>query len=262
VTDISFAIAEALAAPDPPSRVRLTRALARAWRRGELSFAFTHPMADRPAEPARPILLRPGDMPKRRRGGSDAGRIAMLHALAHIEYVAIALALDAAGRFGAEFPRDFTSDWLAVAADEAMHFVLLDRRLRQLGSHYGALPAHDGLWGVAQATKEEPLARLALVPMVLEARGLDVTPATVARFTAQGDTASARILDRIYRDEIRHVAVGTRWYEWMCERQGLMPQNHWKALVNARLKGALKPPFNNSARSTAGLTQDYYAGVA
>src|SRR3546814_1366777 len=146
-------------------------------------------------------ILRPGQMPRRRSGGSDRGRIAMLHALAHIEFVAIDLAVDLVARFGGDFPRPFVDDWLGVAADEAMHFALLDRRLRALGSHYGALPAHGGLWEAAAATADDALARLAIVPMVLEARGLDVTPAMVDRFRAAGDEASARLLERIYRSE-------------------------------------------------------------
>jgi uncharacterized ferritin-like protein (DUF455 family) len=262
VTDLSIAIAQALRSGSASERVRTTRTLVRRWRRGELDWAFTQPMADRPVEPPLPLLLRPGDMPKRGRGGSVAARVAMLHALAHIEFVAIALALDMVGRFGEEFPRGFTDDWLSVAADEAMHFALLDRRLRSLGSHYGALPAHDGLWSTAQATGDDALARLALVPMVLEARGLDVTPATVARFEAQGDGPSARILGRIYRDEIRHVAVGTRWFEWGCTAAGVAPHTHWQTLVSTRLRGALKGPFNDSARHAAGLTQEYYGAVA
>ena len=156
-------------------------------------------------------------MPKRGKGGSERGRIAMLHALAHIEFAAIDLAFDLAGRFGAGFPPAFVDDWFDVGADEAMHFALLDRRLRALGSHYGALPAHDGLWEAAEATAHDALARLAVVPMVLEARGLDVTPATIARFEAAGDARSAAILGRIYRDEIRHVAAGTLWFRIGCE---------------------------------------------
>jgi uncharacterized ferritin-like protein (DUF455 family) len=260
--DLSAAIADALSAPDAMLRVKRTRALVRAWRRGKLDWTFVVPMADRPIEPVTPVLLRPGAMPKRRRGGSLAGRIALLHALAHIEFVAIALALDIVGRFGAQFPRTFSDEWLGVAADEAMHFALLDRRLRQLGSRYGALPAHDGLWSTAQATAEEAIVRLALVPMVLEARGLDVTPATVARLRALGDEPSARILERIYQDEIRHVAVGTRWFEWSCKKAEIEPQGHWKELVRTRLNGVVKPPFNDSARASAGLTQEYYAAVA
>ncbi len=186
----------------------------------------------------------------------------MLHALAHIEFVAIDLAFDLVGRFGAHFPRTFADDWLRVGAEEAMHFALVQRRLRQLGSHYGALPAHDGLWEAAYETRHDALARLAIVPMVLEARGLDVTPTMIERFAGQGDTVSARILQRIFNDEIRHVQAGTTWFESACRDQQVLPKPYWKTLVNRHFKGDLKPPFNDSARSRAGLTHDYYMQVA
>src|SRR5687768_1223552 len=156
---IASACRAVLLAAEPADKVRAARAAARAWRRGELAHVFDTPMPDRPARPARPELLPASAMPKRGRGGSDRGRIAMLHALAHIEFAAIDLAFDMAGRFGADFPPEFTTDWLAVGADEAMHFALLDRRLRALGAGYGALPAHDGLWGAAAATAHDALAR-------------------------------------------------------------------------------------------------------
>ena len=186
----------------------------------------------------------------------------MLHALAHIEFVAIDLAFDLVGRFGGAFPRDFADDWLSVGADEAMHFALLDRRLKALGSSYGALPAHDGLWEAAEATARDPLARLAVVPMVLEARGLDVTPATVARFEAAGDTRSAAILQRIYRDEIRHVFAGTNWFAMACESRGIAVVPEWQRLVRTHFRGAIKGPFNDSARDEAGLSRDFYGGLA
>ena len=182
---------------DPHDKRRAARGLARAWRRGDIEHRCDTGMPDQPAWPAELELRAPNQMPKRGKGGSERGRIALLHALAHIEFVAIDLAVDLVGRFGGEFPRAFVDDWIGVAADEAMHFALLDRRLRQLGSHYGALPAHAGLWEAAQATADDALARLAIVPMVLEARGLDVTPATVDRFRSVGDEASAKILSRI-----------------------------------------------------------------
>ena len=190
-----------LLAAGPREKVRLARWTARAWRSGALAHEFDMAMPDRPARPGRPELVPPNRMPKRGRGGSERGRIAMLHALAHIEFGAIDLAFDMAGRFGAAFPRAFVDDWLSVGADEAIHFALLDRRLRALGSGYGALPAHDGLWEAAERTAGDVLARLALVPMVLEARGLDVTPATVERFEGAGNARSAAILGRIFRDE-------------------------------------------------------------
>ena len=238
------------------------RAIARDWRLGRLSADFSATMPDQPVWPVEPALLRPGAMPKRGRMGSERSRIAMLHALAHIEYVAIALALDIVGRFGRLFPRAFTDDWLRVAAEEAMHFALLDRRLRVAGSRYGALPAHEGLWSAAAATAHDATARLAIVPMVLEARGLDVTPATIRRFREQGDEPSARILGRIMADEIRHVAAGTRWFNWACDERKIDSVKHWQTLVSRHFRGGLKPPFNASARDKAGLTQEYYTAVA
>src|SRR3954470_13793629 len=188
-------------------------------------------MPERPARPSAPELLAPSRMPKRGKAGSQRSRIAMLHPLAHIEFAAIDLAFDMAGRFGAGLPRAFVDDWIGVGADEAIHFALLDRRLRALGSRYGALPAHDGLWDAATETAHDPLARLAVVPMVLEARGLDVTPATIERFAASGDAATVRILQRILSDEVRHVSAGTKWFESACNAGNYVPEPTWQALV-------------------------------
>ncbi|MBK6411739.1 ferritin-like domain-containing protein [Sphingopyxis sp.] len=246
----------------PHDKRRAARSMARAWRQGTLEHRCDTPMPDQPAWPAAPALLAPNRMPRRGKGGSERGRIALLHALAHIEFVAIDLAVDLLGRFGNQFPREFVDDWIGVAADEAMHFALLDRRLRALGSYYGALPAHAGLWESAQDTADDVLARLAIVPMVLEARGLDVTPSTVERFHAAGDESSAKILSRIYSDEIRHVRAGTAWFGWLCDERGFNAVETWHALVKARFRGAIKAPFNDSARHDAGLTQEYYAVIA
>lgn len=262
MTTLGEAARAVLMTSDPHAKRRAARALARAWRQGRLEHRCDAAMPDEPARPATPELLPPNKMPRRAKGGSDRARIAMLHALAHIEFVAIDLAVDIIGRFGGAFPRAFIDDWIDVAADEAMHFALLDRRLRTLGSHYGALPAHAGLWEAAQATADDALARLAIVPMVLEARGLDVTPGMISRFRLAGDEASAKILERIYVDEIRHVSAGTIWFEWLCDRRGFAAEPTWQALVKSRFRGALKPPFNDSARQDAGLTQEYYAVIA
>jgi len=218
-------------------------------------------MPPRPARPDRPELLPPNRMPKRGKG-TEAGRIALIHALAHIEFVAIDLAFDLVGRFGAHFPQAFADDWMRVGAEEAMHFALLDRRLRQLGSFYGAHPAHDGLWEAAEETAHDPLARLAVVPMVLEARGLDITPQTIVRFETAKDVVTARILGRILDDEVRHVAAGVRWFNQACVIRGDSPANAWRALVATHFRGVLKPPFNDSARAAAGLTIDFYGEVA
>lgn len=257
--DISDACRAILTTADPYAKVRAARNAAREWRLDRLAHAFTAPMPDRPARPDRPELLPPNRMPKRGRMGTDASRTAMIHALAHIEFVAIDLAFDLLGRFGAQFPRAFVDDWMRVGAEEAMHFALLDRRLRSLGSGYGALPAHDGLWQAAEETAHDPLARLAVVPMVLEARGLDVTPATIERFQQVGDQSTARILTRIASDEERHVAAGSRWFRFACETAQLDAAPTWRDLVGRHFRGALKPPFNDSARARAGLTRDFYA---
>ena len=259
---IAQAAQAVLLAREPRAKIKEARDAARAWRQGQLEHLFDVPMPDRPARPSSPELLPPSRMPKRGRAGSERARIAMLHALAHIEFGAIDLAFDLIGRFGAAFPHSFVDDWIGVGADEAMHFALLYRRLRALGSGYGALPAHDGLWEAAEATAHEALARLAVVPMVLEARGLDVTPATVARFEAAGDARSAAILSRIYLDEIRHVAAGTKWFKSCCESRELAAVPEWKRLIETYFRGALKPPFNASARDEAGLSRDFYEGVA
>lgn len=248
-----------LTSAEPAAKIFAARRAARDWRLGRLQHDFPVAMPDVPARPDRPELLPPNKMPRRKAGGSQHHRIALLHALAHIEFVAIDLAFDLIGRFGAAFPAAFVDDWMRVGADEAMHFALLDRRLRQLGSHYGALPAHDGLWQAAQDTAHDAAARLAIVPMVLEARGLDITPGTVARLAAQGDAVSARILHRIYHDEIRHVRAGSLWFEWTCQAQKYDSREHWQKLVRLHFRGGLKPPFNDSARQTAGLPRDYYS---
>jgi uncharacterized ferritin-like protein (DUF455 family) len=259
---IAAACREVLLSASPVEKVKAARATSRLWRRGELAWQFDEAMPERPNRPAEPVLLPPSRMPKRGKAGSARSRIAMLHALAHIEFGAIDLAFDMTGRFGSQFPRAFVGDWIGVGADEAIHFALLDRRLRSLGAHYGALPAHDGLWEAAHGTAHDPLARLAIVPMVLEARGLDVTPATVAAFEAAGDARSAQILNRIFRDEIRHVGTGTRWFELACESRELAVVAEWQRLVRTHFRGSLKPPFNDSARDEAGLSREFYAGVA
>lgn len=256
---ISAAIRDVLLTPEPRDKVMRTRALARDWRAGRLAHCFDTPMPDAPARPDKPELLPPNKMPNRRKGGSFAGRIAMLHAFAHIEFSAIDLALDAAGRFGKSLPESFVSDWLGVAADEAMHFAMLDRRLHSLGSSYGALPAHGGLWEAAEQTADDVLARLAVVPMVLEARGLDVSPAAIERFANQSDRRSAAILNRIYHDEIRHVGIGSKWFFRLCAEQRLDPPVHWQKLLRTHFRGALKAPFNDSARESAGLPRAMYA---
>ena len=262
MTSIAEAVRGVLLAAEPAEKVRRARQTARDWRLGRLDWSFEVAMPDRPARPARPELLPPARMAKRGKGGSERGRAALVHALAHIEFVAIDLAFDMAGRFGAAFPRAFVDDWMTVGADEAMHFALLDRRLRAMNLSYGALPAHDGLWEAAASTAHDRMARLAVVPMVLEARGLDVTPASIARFRAAGDEASARILGRIMHDEIKHVAAGVKWFRHACREERFVPAPQWRKLLSTHFRGGLKPPFNDSAREAAGLTRDFYQPLA
>ena len=259
---VSSAIREALLTADPRAKVFATRELVREWRKGDLALNFSALMPDQPAWPDKPELLPPNQMPKRGKGGSERGRIALWHALAHIEFVAIDLALDMAGRFGGDMGREFVDDFLSVAADEAMHFALLARKLESLGSYYGALPAHAGLWEAAFETRHDVRARLAIVPMVLEARGLDVTPSTLQRVEAQGDANGAKILKRILDDEIRHVAIGTKHFSDSAEKCGESPPELWHSLVEKHFRGRIQPPFNDSARQAAGLSLDYYGGIA
>ena len=247
---------------NPRDKVMAARKAARDWRLGRLTHRFDVPPPDRPGRPDQPELLPPNRMPKRGRGGSERARIAMIHALAHIEFVAIDLAFDLVARFGGDFPPAFADDWLRVGADEAMHFALLARRLEELGSSYGALPAHDGLWESATDTAHDVAARLAIVPMVLEARALDITPETIVRFRHFGDERTARMLSRIVDDEVRHVASGTKWFLWAMNRSGANPQKTYQELVRRHFRGAVKPPFNHSSRSQAGLTRDFYEALA
>lgn len=259
---VASAIREALLTGQPRAKCFAARDVARRWRMGKLAFAFDVPMPEYPARPAVPELLSPARMPKRGRFGSERARIALWHSLAHIEFVAIDLALDMAGRFGGSMGDEFVSDFLSVAADEAMHFALLARKLEMLGSHYGALPAHGGLWQAAHDTRHDVAARLAVVPMVLEARGLDVTPATLERVEAAGDGHGVKILARILDDEIRHVAFGTKHFSRITAANGKSPATEWKSLVRAHFSGPIKPPFNDSARLAAGLSRDFYEDIA
>jgi uncharacterized ferritin-like protein (DUF455 family) len=247
-----------LAAADPVRKVALSRALAACWREGDMAIGRASP-PPHPARLERPVLRPPRDMPRRRNFGSPIGRIALLHALAHIELNAIDLAWDIVARFGNRgLPRAFFDDWLGVAAEEAEHFELLRTRLATLGCGYGALPAHDGLWEAAAATEHDLVARLAIVPLVLEARGLDVTPEMIRRLERGGDLESAQILARIYEDEIGHVAVGLFWFERICRDAGLDPEAAFHDRVRRYFKGALKPPFNREARDKAGVPAGYY----
>lgn len=217
----------------------------------------------RPARPTRPELVAPRFV-KRRSLVSEKGRIAQLHALAHIELNAIDLAFDIVGRF-ADDPAvladagPFAGDWIKVGGEEAKHFLLLSARLQALGASYGDLPAHDGLWKAAESTASDLAARLVIAPMVLEARGLDVTPTMIEGLTRAGDAESAAALDVIYKDEIGHVAAGQRWFARVCAQRQIDPAVTFQSLVQTYYPGGLKGPFNTAARGAAGLSSDWYA---
>ena len=224
-------------------------------------------LPDRPARPDLPHLAEPKDMP-RRRLGTEAGRIALLHSLAHIELNAIDLAFDMAARFAKEcearfgLGHEFIKDWIKVGVDEALHFEILNGRLLELGSEYGAHLAHDGLWQAALATKGQWRARLSVVPMVLEARGLDVTPPTITKLEAQGDQRSADILQRIYEDEITHVAAGVKWFSKICAQDNISEEVAFNKDLETFFKGPVKGPFNENARVEAGLLPKLYKSNA
>jgi uncharacterized ferritin-like protein (DUF455 family) len=254
-----------LTTADPALKVVKSHHLAAAWRAGDVARVSDPRQMppDRPARPERPFLCRPGDMPRRKASGSAAKRIALLHALAHIELNAIDLAWDMVARFGAaDLPRAFFDDWIRVGDEEALHFDLLSRRLQALGAAYGDLPAHDGLWLAATETAHDLLARLAIVPLVLEARGLDVTPTMIGDLQRFGDAESAAILQRIYDDEIGHVEIGSRWFHAIAEQRHLVPVDAWQELVKRHFRGHLKRPFNTAARDTAHLPADFYEPIA
>ena len=247
---------------EPADKALATHRFASAWRSGEIAEIGRAVPPDRPARPARPALRPPRELPQRKIGTAPEGRIALLHAIAHIELNAIDLAWDLIARFGPELPEDCCSDWVKVADEEAKHFTLLSDRLATLGASYGDLPAHDGLWQAALATRHDLLARLAVVPLVLEARGLDVTPAMIEKLKAVGDGESVAVLEVIYREEIGHVSIGMRSFETVCQKRGLEPRATWHEQVSAHFRGALKPPFNAEARRQAGFPVEDYAGRA
>jgi len=263
---LAAAAVSVLTAADPADKVALSRRAAADWRAGTIAEIGAATPPARPARPERPLLLPPRDMPRRRAGGSAAGRVALLHALAHIELNAIDLAWDIVARFAAgpdELPRAFFDDWVRVADEEAKHHGALASRLAALGAAYGDLPAHDGLWQASEETALDLLARLAVVPLVLEARGLDVTPDMIERLDRLGDPESASVLRMIYEDEIGHVATGRRWFERVCAaRGGLPPVETYHALVRRHFRGQLKPPFNTRAREQAGFSASFYEPLA
>ncbi|HEU4774276.1 MAG TPA: ferritin-like domain-containing protein [Lysobacter sp.] len=251
-----------LDADTPDGKVEATMAAAEAFARGVLAIPDDAPPAeliDMPGRPMRPRLVHPRELPKRGLG-SDEGRAAFIHAIAHIEFNAIDLAWDAVYRFRG-LPPEFYSDWIGVAVDEARHFSMLRERLRQLGHDYGDFDAHNGLWEMAVKTAHDGMTRMALVPRVLEARGLDVTPGMIERLRGLGDTATVAILELILREEVAHVAAGSRWFRWYCERAGVEPGSTFRRLLAEYARDVLYGPFNLEARSAAGFGDDELAAL-
>ncbi|WP_172329361.1 ferritin-like domain-containing protein [Mangrovicoccus sp. HB161399] len=216
----------------------------------------------RPSRPERPELLPPKDVP-RRRPGSEAGRKALLHAVAHIELNAVDLHWDIIPRFAdVKMPLGFYDDWVKSADEESKHFRLVCGCLEELGSFYGDLPAHAGMWRAAEDTVDDFLGRLSVVPMVLEARGLDVTPGMIGVFRKAEMASAVEALETIYAEEVGHVAYGSKWFNFLCGRHELDPKETFHALVRKYFHGALKPPFNEEKRADAGLPPDFYWPLA
>lgn len=259
-SSLQSAAVAALSATDLDKKVANTKRAAAFWFRGALSTGGNRSMIlpDRPGRPRNPILVPPSKL-KKRSIRSQRGRFALLHAIAHIELNAVDLAWDVVARFSHRtMPRSFYDGWVRVALEEAKHFSLLRKRLAELGGAYGDLDAHDGLWEAAQSTGHDLTARLAIVPLILEARGLDITPSLIRQMEDVGDEKSAAIFRIILRDEEGHVAVGAKWFRFLCAKEGREPAKTFQTLVQKHFRGPLKPPFNDMARARAGLTPDFY----
>ncbi len=257
---------EVLTTADGRAKTALSQAHAAAWFAARASgsplpVGLASPPL-RPARPEKPDLLAPKDVPHRR-PGSPQGRIALLHAVAHIELNAVDLHWDIIARFAHQpMPAGFYDDWVKAAEEESKHFNMICDVLERLGSHYGALPAHAGMWRAAEDTAGDLKGRLAVVPMVLEARGLDVTPGMIDIFRTAGDAGAVAALETIYAEEVSHVAYGSKWFNWLCGRDGEDPKDVFHALVRHYFHGALKPPFNEEKRAEAGLPPDFYWPLA
>lgn len=273
MTTLCDAALSVLKTADAAEKCRLTRTLYQQWINGEINLiGLSQNIPDRPARPEKPELRDPRNMPKRGKAGSIRSKIALLHALSHIELNAVDLAWDIMLRFaylseentldGFSLPKAFFDDWAKVADDEAKHFLMLNERLNDLGANYGDLPAHDGLWESSERTAKDFPARLAVVPMVLEARGLDVTPHMISAMTEQGDDKTANMLQIIHDDEITHVRAGTAWFESWCEYHDLDIETTFQDLVRRYFYKTLKKPFNHPSRHEAGMLRHWYEPLA
>ncbi|MCM2399311.1 ferritin-like domain-containing protein [Rhizobium sp. S95] len=253
----------AILSTDLDEKTELAQEAARRWhaRRLSLRSPLDPDLPERPGRPAKPELVPPKATEKRSLH-TLPGRIAMLHALAHIELNAVDLALDIVARFATEpVPHSFFDGWMQVAFEESKHFRMVRERLKALGADYGDMPAHDGLWQAAHSTRNDLTARLAVVPLILEARGLDVTPSLQEKMRETGDIESADVLKVIYDDEKGHVAIGAKWFRFLCARERRDPAATFKELVRANFRGSLKAPFNDVARAEAGLTPSFYRSL-
>ena len=251
---------QTLCTADPSLKVAQARELLAQFASLDIAVHAPPEPAGLPGRPAKPELIHPAKVP-RRSPFKPEGLAALLHAIAHIEFNAINLALDAVWRYEG-MPAQFYSDWVRVAAEEAYHFNLLHEHLLSLGWHYGDFPAHDNLWAMCEKTKQDIVARMALVPRTLEARGLDATPIIQEKLRRVGSPEAQRavdILDIILADEIGHVAIGNHWYRWLCEREGLDPVAHYGTLVERYEAPRLYPPFNEAARKRAGFSDEELA---
>ncbi len=247
---------DCLAQTNSVVKVETVRQLAKDWLAGEVLLDINKLISESspiPGRPEKPQLIAPRLL-KHRAMNTLEGRVALIHALAHIEFNAINLALDVIWRF-AEMPTQFYADWLKVADEEAYHFSLLNAHLQTLGSEYGYFDAHNSLWEMAERTKDSVLARIALVPRTMEARGLDASPQLIAKLAQVGDVAAIKILDIILRDEIGHVAIGNHWFNWLCEQSNVEPVTTYRQLAEQYSAPKLRPPFNMNARRQAGFTE-------
>ena len=263
ITSLRGGASAAIASADLDIKTRLAQETARRWheRRLSLRSPLDPPLASRPGRPAKPELVPPKAVGKRSLH-TPSGRIALLHSIAHIELNAVDLALDIVARFATEpVPLSFFDGWMTVAFEEAKHFRMIRTRLNEMGADYGDMPAHDGLWQAAHSTRNDLTARLAVVPLILEARGLDVTPSLQAKMRETGDVETAAILDVIYNDEKGHVAIGAKWFRFLCARERKDPALTFQQLVRANFRGSLKAPFNDVARAEAGLTPSFYRSL-
>ncbi|OOZ35833.1 hypothetical protein BOW51_10135 [Solemya velesiana gill symbiont] len=235
-------------------KLALAHALSRAWQAGELTTGDIElPGVEIAGHPERPELVHPRKL-KRRSLHTEEGRLAMIHAVAHIEFNAINLACDAVFRFR-NMPDAYYDDWVQVAKEEAEHFVLLRERLQEAGRDYGDFPAHTGLWDMARKTAHDPLVRMALIPRMMEARGLDVTPGIKDRFESAGDAPTVAALEVILREEVGHVTMGSRWFHYLCEQRGLEPEQTYFDLLAEYLGNEIRCPLHKEARREAGFSE-------